>query len=118
MAHDIEKLFQSIQEERDGRLDPREIINDALKMRDLIQRERDARLVQAPMAQGRMFNGPTYAKLEAALIAFPGKYGNSKPKLDADVRPWLQQEFECSAREASVFGAILAEHFSLDRRSR
>lgn len=118
MAHDVEKTYRLIQRIRDREFDPQGDMKDALKLQERLQQHRNAGAMPQPSATGSAINGPTYAKLEAALIAFPAKYGNMKPKLDADVRPWLKHQFECSAREAYVFGAILAEHFGIDRRSR
>lgn len=56
----------------------------------------------------------TFAKLQAALDAFPAKYPDrERVKLDDDLRDWMKREFDCTQREADVFGAILAEHFDL-----
>lgn len=60
--------------------------------------------------------GETFTKLESALQSFPSKYpdyASKPPKLDGDVRLWMVENFKCNEREAHVFGAIIAEHFSL-----
>ena len=58
-------------------------------------------------------SGPTFAKLQSAIDAYPKKYAGGTPKLDDDVRPWLKTAHGCTVREAEVFGAIIAEHFGL-----
>lgn len=60
--------------------------------------------------------GETFAKLSAALSAFPSAYPDFQdklPKLDDDLRPWLQTAFACNAREAHVFSVIIQEHYGL-----
>lgn len=59
------------------------------------------------------YDGPTFAKLRAAMEAYPIAYDGKTPKLDDDVRPWLKQKYKCTDREASVFGTIIAENFGL-----
>ena len=61
-------------------------------------------------------HGPTFSKLQRAVIAFPERYPRYRthpPKLDEDVRPWLKEEFKASDAVQRVFGAILREHFQL-----
>jgi hypothetical protein len=59
---------------------------------------------------------PTYQKLQNLIKDFPAQYPDHEahpPKIDADVRVWMKNERACSDREASVFGSIIAELFSL-----
>ena len=66
---------------------------------------------------GTEIKGPIFSGLWKAIEAFPlqyPEYATRLPKLDADIRPWLEKEnFATSKREAHVFGAILAEHFNI-----
>lgn len=58
-------------------------------------------------------SGKTFDKLHRAIEAYPVAYAGKKPKLDNDVRPWLISTFNCTEREAFVFGAIIAENYGL-----
>lgn len=67
-------------------------------------------------ADSACIGGATFAKLSAALTAFPDKYPDYRsrpPKLDDDVRPWLKDIFDCNVREAHVFSSIIQEHYGL-----
>lgn len=62
--------------------------------------------------------GATFVRLQRAIKAFPGKYPGYQtkpPKLDGDVRPWLDDSGfvrdGAKGREAIVFGRIISEHF-------
>ena len=62
-------------------------------------------------------NSPTHDRLLRAIAAFPARYPDyltRPPKLDPDIRPWLEETgLGTSTRERGVFGVILAEHFNL-----
>jgi hypothetical protein len=62
----------------------------------------------------------TFNRLMRAIEAFPVKYpdyDSKPPKLNVDVRPWLDEIGLVNdgklGREASIFGRIIAEHFKL-----
>jgi hypothetical protein len=87
----------------------------------------DIRRVIAPNAQpisnrerqvevSPQISGATFDRLRRAIEEFPNRYPDYRskaPKLDVDVRPWLESSFRSSKREAHVFGAIIAEHYEL-----
>ena len=60
---------------------------------------------------------PTLVRLNQAIAAFPETYPEFRsrpPKLEEDVRAWLKDsQIASSAREAHVFGTVLAEMFEL-----
>ena len=59
--------------------------------------------------------GATYDRLLKAVSAFPTQYPDYKtrpPKLDDDVRVWLEKaNISTNAREKHLFGVVIAEHF-------
>ncbi|MBS0372530.1 MAG: hypothetical protein JSS57_25420 [Proteobacteria bacterium] len=62
----------------------------------------------------RQIQGETFQKLVEVIEAFPAQYPNPEAaKLNDDIRPWIKEKTGCSDREVHVFGAIVAEHFSL-----
>jgi hypothetical protein len=61
-------------------------------------------------------NSPTLDKLRKAIAQFPKKYPDYQscpPRLDADIRNWLEADVDCGERERQVFGKIIAEHFDI-----
>lgn len=61
--------------------------------------------------------GPTFQRLQRAIALFPSiytEYKSKPPKLDDDVRKWLENSgLGKNEPERRVFGAILREHFEL-----
>ena len=75
---------------------------------------RPAFFFPSEMKNSPAIKGATFAKLQAALDAYPAKYGDrERVKLNEDLREWLKREHACNQREADVFSAIIAEHFAL-----
>lgn len=64
-----------------------------------------------------MISGDTIKRIQRAIAAFPGRYPEYKtkpPKLDDDVRQWLNEVgLATTEAERRVFGAIIREHFKL-----
>lgn len=65
-------------------------------------------------SEALQIKGETFKKLLGLIAKFPSKYPDrSRAKLDADVRPWMEEEAGLSKRETHVFGVIIAQHFGL-----
>ncbi|MTD33450.1 hypothetical protein [Paludibacterium denitrificans] len=73
-----------------------------------------------PLLIENKIRGCTGEKIYRAISQFPDEfpsYSENPPPLDKKIRPWLQEELECDAREQHVLGKLVSEHFGLKKRT-
>lgn len=108
----------------DERLQPLDVLRDelaisnidAVRLLDLAGKGSDGNTASHQWNSDVVeIEGQTFERLQRAVAAFPVRYPDYKnkfPKLENDVRPWLEETgLGKNTSERLVFSAIIAEHF-------